>query len=109
MKNTDSMHVTPADRNVFVDLGFPPEEAAALKAESDRIIMEKLAIKETLMAQISGWIVEKRLTQVDAAEILGTTRPRVSDLTNKKTIKFSIDTLIDMVIRTGKRVTLSVR
>ncbi len=109
MKNTDSMHVTPADGNVFADLGFPPKEAAALKVESDRIIMEKLAIKETLMAQISRWIVEKRLTQVDAAEILGTTRPRVSDLTNKKTIKFSIDTLIDMVIRTGKRVTLSVR
>lgn len=94
---------------MFADLGFPPEEAATLKAESTRIIMEKLAIKETLMAQVSNWIADNQFKQVDAARILGTTRPRVSDLINKKTIKFSIDTLVDMVARTRKRVTLSVR
>lgn len=43
---TKSMHVTPAGGNVFLDLGFEPEEAARLKADSDRIISEQLAIKE---------------------------------------------------------------
>lgn len=33
-------HVTPAGGNVFADLGFPPDEAAALLAESDRKIAE---------------------------------------------------------------------
>ena len=43
---TKSMHMTPVGGNVFADLGFEPEEAEALKAESQRIISEKLAIKE---------------------------------------------------------------
>jgi len=42
--DTDSSHITPANGNVFTDLGFEPEEAAALKAESQRKISEKLAI-----------------------------------------------------------------
>ena len=42
---TKSMHITPVGGNVFADLGFEPEEAAALKAESQRIISEKLAIE----------------------------------------------------------------
>jgi hypothetical protein len=35
---TKSMHITPVGGNVFADLGFEPLEAAALKAESQRII-----------------------------------------------------------------------
>lgn len=40
---TKSMHVIPVGGNVFADLGFEPEEATALKVESQRIISEKLA------------------------------------------------------------------
>lgn len=40
---TKSMHMTPVGGNVFADLGFEPEEAAALKARSQEIISEKLA------------------------------------------------------------------
>jgi hypothetical protein len=40
--NSSSWHITPVGGNIFADLGFPPEEAAALKAESTRIITEKL-------------------------------------------------------------------
>lgn len=42
---TKSTHITPVGGNVFADLGFAPEEAAALKAESRRVIAEKLAVK----------------------------------------------------------------
>lgn len=106
---TKSMHITAAGGNVFVDLGFEPREAAALQAESKRIFSEKLAIKEALVSELAGWIGEKKLNQADAAKLLGVTRPRVSDLINKKTIKFTIDALVDMLARIGKHVQLSVQ
>ena len=106
---TKSMHITPVGGNVFADLGFEPQEAAALQAESKRIISEKLAIKESLMTELAEWIGEKKLKQADAAQILGVTRPRVSDVINKKTVKFTIDALVDMLARTGKHVQLSVQ
>jgi len=106
---TKSMHITPVGGNVFADLGFELEEAAALQAASQRIISEKLAIKESLMTELAAWIDAKELKQADAAQILGITRPRVSDVVNKKTIKFTIDALVDMLARTGKHVQLSIR
>lgn len=102
-------HVTPANGNVFADLGFDPAEATQLQAEARRIVEQKRAIKENLMGTVTVWMVEQKLRQVDAAEILGVTRPRVSDVVKKKTAKFSIDSLIDMVARTGKTVQLSVQ
>ena len=106
---TKSTHITPAGGNVFADLGFEPQEAAVLKAESQRIISEKLAIKVSLMTELAGWIEAKKLKQAEAAEILGVTRPRVSDVINKKALKFTIDALVDMLARTGKHVQLSVQ
>jgi predicted XRE-type DNA-binding protein len=106
--NTKSMHKTPVGGNVFADLGFDAKEAALLKAESNRVISEKLAIKESLMSELAVWMNEQHLKQADAAQILGVTRPRVSDVMNKKTVKFTIDALVDMLARTGKHVQLSV-
>lgn len=58
---TKSMHVTPVGGNVFADLGFEPEEAAALKADSQRIISEKQAIKEPSMPELAGGTEAKKL------------------------------------------------
>lgn len=55
-----SMHITPVGGNVFSDLGFEPEEAAALKAESQRNISEKLAIKDSSVTELAGWIEESK-------------------------------------------------
>jgi hypothetical protein len=44
-----STHITPAGGNVFADLGFTPEEATQLQAESKRIIVEKLACKNQMI------------------------------------------------------------
>ena len=100
-------HVTPADGNVFADLGFPPEEAAALYEESQRIIAQKLAIKLAMMDEIASWIKADHLKQDDAARILGVTRPRVSDLVNRKHQKFTVDALLSMLFRAGKTPALS--
>lgn len=40
-ENLVSTHITPVGGNIFLDLGFPPEEAARLKEESDRRISAK--------------------------------------------------------------------
>jgi predicted XRE-type DNA-binding protein len=60
------------------------------------------------MCQISEWINEKKLKQEDASNLLQVTRPRVSDVRRGKTGKFTIDALVDMLERTGKRVTVQV-
>lgn len=99
-----SAHVTPASGNIFVDLGFAPDEAERLKARSDAIISDKIRIKETLMTELADWIVQNKLKQSDAAQVLGINRPRVSDLIRKKSAKFTIDALVDMMTRTGREV-----
>lgn len=50
---TESAHVTHVGGNVFADLGFEPEEAAALQAESEHIITKKLANKDPLSPELS--------------------------------------------------------
>ena len=106
--DTKSARITPAGGNVFADLGFGPAEAQALQAQSQRIISDKIAIKEKLMGELALWIDTENLKQADAAQILGVTRPRVSDVINRKTPKFTIDALVDMLARTGKRVEFSI-
>lgn len=105
---TKSTHVTPVGGNVFADLGFGSEEAKAYKAETDRIIAETKALKYQLMADLTVWIESEKLKQAEAALILGVNRPRVSDVVNKKATKFTIDALVEMVARTGRRVQLTV-
>lgn len=107
-KLKESEHVTPGDGNVFADLGFDPAEAAELHDKATQIIAKKLAIKQQLMTEISGWIETNHLKQADAASILGVTRPRVSDVVQKRVNNFTVDALIDMLVRAGKQVTVSV-
>ncbi|MHB1641368.1 MAG: helix-turn-helix domain-containing protein [Acidithiobacillus sp.] len=106
---TNSMHVTKPGDNIFADLGFDAAEALSLQAQSKRIISEKLAIKDQLMSEISEWMRQNHLKQAEAAAILGVARPRVSDVANRKSVKFTIDALVDMLSRTGKHVQFSVQ
>jgi len=89
-----SRRVTKSSGNVFLDLGFPPEEAAVLKLRSD------------LMGDLREFIEKNRLTQLQAAGLLGVTQSRVSDLVRGKWEKFSLEMLITLVARTGRKVEL---
>lgn len=60
------------------------------------------------MESITAWMDKRNLTQAQAAEVLGTSRPRVSDVVNQKTEKFSIDTLIGFAQAAGKRVAIAI-
>jgi predicted XRE-type DNA-binding protein len=97
--DTSVRRVTKPGANIFLELGFAPAEARRLHAASRKQINETQRLKRQLMDELSAWIVERRLKQAQAAEILIVSRPRVSDVMNKKTAKFTIDTLIELLSR----------
>ena len=80
--------------NVFVDLGYSPDEAAILQMRAD------------LMADLRKFIKARKLTQLKAAEMLGVSQSRVSDLARGKWEKFSLEMLIILATKAGMRVTL---
>ncbi len=106
--DTEIRHVTKAGANLFLELGFPAEEAARLHAASLKQINDTQLLKEQLMSELAAWITLHGLKQADAAQILMVSRPRVSDVVNKKTAKFTIDTLVEMLSRAGKPVRLAI-
>ena len=65
--------------NVFADLGLPDAEERLAKAE--------------LARQILNIITKRRLTQAQAAELLGIDQPKVSALTRGKLSGFSMERL----------------
>lgn len=92
-----AIKITRGSGNVFTDLGFAPAEAANLQLRSDLIIKlrKRLATLGT--------------TQAEWAAVLGVSQPRVSDLLRAKIDRFSVDTLITLLCRTGAEVRLTVR
>jgi predicted XRE-type DNA-binding protein len=106
--DTEIRHVTKPEANLFLELGFTPEEAHRLQIASRQQICDSQLLKQQLMDELSTWIADHRLKQAEAAEILMVSRPRVSDVVNKKTAKFTIDTLVEMLSRIGKPVKLAV-
>ncbi len=93
MKNV----ITESTGNVFNGLGFDRGEA------------ETLRVRVRLMAPLVRSIRERGITQVEAAEELGTTQARLSKLTNGKIQTFSTDALINMLDRAGLEVDVTVR
>jgi len=106
--DTEIRHVTKPDANLFLELGFTPAEAKRLQAAARKQINDTRLLKQQLMEELSSWIAKHHLKQAEAAEILMVSRPRVSDVVNKKTAKFTIDTLVEMLSRVGKPVRLAV-
>lgn len=104
--DTKVRHMTKANGNVFADLGFAPEEAAELLAKSRAEMARTDALKKQLMGEISDWMKREGYKQLDAAKVLHVSRPRVSDVVNKKTEKFTLDALIGMATLIGKKVRL---
>ncbi len=95
VKGADSV-VTPSCGNVFTDLGFGPGEAAVMALRAD--LMARLR----MLVQTEGW------TQAQAAERFGIAQSRVSDLLRGKWDKFSLDMLITLAARAGRKVELAV-
>jgi predicted XRE-type DNA-binding protein len=60
-----------------------------------------------LRAELANEIIERlraqRLTQAKAADLIGVTQPRVSDLMRGRLTLFSLDALVDIADRVGLR------
>ncbi len=80
-KTQDKEGVFPSSGNVFADLGLPDPEARLAKAK--------------LAHAIRSRIREYGLNQTQAAERLGTTQARVSEVMNGKIGRMSYELLLD--------------
>lgn len=83
---------TKSSGNVFIDLGFDQDEAAVLQ------------LRASLMSDLRLYIEKRRLTQAQAAKQFGIAQSRVSDLVRGKWDKFSLEMLITLEARIGRKV-----
>lgn len=89
--------VSRSSGNVFLDIGFPPREA------------ENLGIRADLMVEVIRIVRSRKLTQASAAGLFGVSQPRMSDLMTGKIDRFSIDALVEMLSRAGRRVEITMK
>ena len=95
MSTADDLDYTESSGNVFADLGVTdPEEALA---------------KAALARAISTLIAERRLTQVQAAELLGIDQPKVSALMRGRLAGFSIDRLLRFLLALDRDVEIVIK
>jgi predicted XRE-type DNA-binding protein len=80
---------------VFADLQVPNPELAVVKAE--------------LVQRIREIIAEKKLTQVQAARLLGLDQPKVSALVRGRVEGYSLDRLFRYLNALGHRVEIHIR
>lgn len=88
--------MTVSSGNIFEDLGFAPDEAAAM------------LIRETLIIELEKELRKRGKKQQELADELGIPRTRVSEIMNKKADLFSVDKLVGLLHRAGKTVEISV-
>ena len=86
---------TPSSGNVFADLSLPKADDLLAKAE--------------LAAKIIGEIERRRLTQSQAAAILGVDQPKVSALKQGRLSSFSIERLMRFLLLLGRDIEIVVK
>jgi predicted XRE-type DNA-binding protein len=81
--------------NVFADLGFPNPEQEMVRAR--------------LALQIYRIIKARKLTQMQAAKVLGIQQPSVSRLMNGRSGEYSVERLMDFLTDLGQDVQITVK
>ena len=77
---TDDTRIIRGSKNVFADLGFA--------------VADERQTKLRLAYAINTILEEQRLTQAEAARVLGASQPKVSSLANYKLDGFSVERLM---------------
>ncbi len=90
-----SVRVERGSGNVFADLGIANPDLALAKAE--------------LVRRLRDVLTERKLTQVQAAKLLGLDQPKVSALVRGRVEGYSIDRLFRLLNALGQRVEITVR
>jgi predicted XRE-type DNA-binding protein len=58
-------------------------------------------MRARLLMGLEHWLEKSRMTQAEAAKVLGVTQARVSDLKRGKINRFSMDLLVRLAVRAG--------
>ncbi len=74
----------------------------------DKEKAENLRIRSSLMIEITQYIKQNNLTQKQAAQKFDVSQPRLSNLVNGKIDMFTIDTLVNILTKTGAEIVLKV-
>ena len=91
------MKMTRTEGNVFADLDFDKETA------------ENLRIRADFMIELPDVIKRKAVTQAQAAKLFRMSQPRISDRVRGKIALFTIDMLVNILARAGKKVVLQTK
>lgn len=89
------MDIQVSSGNIFADLGMPNADEMLMKAE--------------LVRQINQIITQRKLNQVQAAEVLGIDQPKVSALMRGKLTGFSTERLFRFLNALGCDVQIVVK
>jgi len=81
--------------NVFADLGYADARERTLKVE--------------LAMEVNRLLRERRLTQAASASLLGILQPHVSDLVRYRLERYSVERLMEFLVRLGRDVEIRVR
>lgn len=91
------LRIEKGSGNVFLDIGFPPEQA------------NNLLLRADMMIRIEDLVRRSGMTQQAAARMLGVTQSRLNQLLKHKIEHFSLDALVNMLAKAGMRVELKVK
>ena len=80
--------------NVFADLGYADAKERTLKVE--------------LALEVNRALKQRKLTQAQAADLLGIVQPHVSDLVRYRLNRFSVERLMRFLTQLGKDVEIRI-
>lgn len=95
MSKTENKNVRRGSKNIFADLGYSDPDIHLLKAQ--------------LVSGISEIISKKKLTQMEAAQIMGLSQPDVSRLLKGQFREISVERIMRMLTRIGCNVDIVIR
>lgn len=91
----EKIDYTVGTENVFADLGLPSPDERLAKAE--------------LAYQINTLIKQKKLTQIQAAQLLGIDQPKISALNKGKLAGFSFERLFKYLTVLGQNIVITTK
>ncbi len=94
-RHAKSVEITRGGTNVFEDLGYP--DAAERQA------------KLRLAYALNRLLEQRKLSQAEAAKVLGVTQPKVSALRNYKLAGFSVERLMNLLTALDQDIEIVIR
>ncbi len=95
MSNKENTSIRHGSNNVFADLGYSDPDTHLLKAQ--------------LVSRIDEILNEQKLTQTEAAKIMGLSQPDVSRLLKGQFREISVERIMRLLMRLGCKVDIVIK